>query len=77
MDGNAIAATASSHPDLIQAYENLQRGSRNHLRAFVRQIQMLDDEPYEAQELDQEEVDTILDSPLERGRPRGKGRNGR
>ena len=67
----------STHPDLIQAYEKLQRGSRNHLRAFVRQIEMLQDEDYEAQELDQFDVDMILDSPVERGRPGGKGRRGR
>ncbi len=71
---NAIAA--SSHPDLIQAYENLQRGSRNHLRAFVRQIEMLGD-AYEAQKMEQFEVDLILDQPLERGRPGGNGRRGR
>ncbi len=71
------AIAASTHPDLIQAYENLQRGSRNHLRAFVRQIEMLG-EPYESWgELDELEVDAILDSNLERGRPRGNGRRGR
>lgn len=67
---------ASTHPDLIQAYENLLRGSRNHLRAFVRQIEMLGD-AYSAQEMDQLDVDMILDQPLERGRPRGNGRQGR
>lgn len=70
------AIAAASHPDLIQAYENLQRGSRNHLRAFVRQIEMLGD-AYEAQVLDQLEVDMILDQPLERGRSGGNGRRGR
>ncbi|MCB1871544.1 MAG: DUF2202 domain-containing protein [Chromatiaceae bacterium] len=69
------AIATASHPDLIQAYENLQRGSRNHLRAFVRQIEMLGD-AYEAQVLDQLEVDMILDSPLERGRSGGNGRRG-
>ena len=70
------AIAASSHPDLIQAYENLLRGSRNHLRAFVRQIELLG-VAYEAQKMDQFEVDMILDQPLERGRPGGNGRRGR
>ncbi len=67
----AIAVT--SHPDLMQAYENLMRGSRNHLRAFVGQIESLG-VPYEAQVMDQLEVDMILDAPLERQRPKRKGR---
>ena len=70
------AIATANHPDLIQAYENLLRGSRNHLRAFVRQIEMLGD-AYEAQVLDQLEVDMILDSPLERGRSGGNVRRGR
>jgi hypothetical protein len=67
---------AVSHPDLIQAYEDLLRGSRNHLRAFVRQIEMLGD-AYGAQVLEQFDVDMILDSPLERGRAGANGRSGR
>lgn len=68
-----IAAT--SHPDLIQTFENLIRGSRNHLRAFVRQIENLG-VPYEAQVMEPLEVDMILDEPLERGQPKRKGRRG-
>lgn len=34
---NAIAA--ASHADLAQVYGNLLRGSRNHLRAFAREIE--------------------------------------
>lgn len=52
--------------DIIRVYENLLKGSRNHLRAFVGKIE---DEGlvYEAQVLTQEEVDEIVDSPMERG----------
>ena len=67
------AITISTHPDLILAYENLMRGSRNHLRAFVGQIESLG-VPYEAQVMDQLEVDMILDEPLERGRSKRKSR---
>lgn len=61
----AIASTTRS--DLLQVYGNLQRGSRNHLRAFAGQLESRG-VTYEAQVLTQEEVDAILDSPMERGR---------
>ncbi len=66
------AIAASTHPDLIQSYENLMRGSRNHLRAFVGQIES-QGVPYEAQLMEQMEVDMILDEPLERGRAKRRG----
>ena len=44
-------------------------GSRNHLRAYVGQIENLG-VVYEAQYLSQDEVDAIVDSPIERGRRR-------
>jgi len=67
------AIDASTHADVTQAYENLERGSRNHLRAFVGQIENLGI-VYEAQLMPQEEVDEIVNSATERG---GKGRGGR
>lgn len=60
----AIAAT--DQPDVIQVYENLLRGSRNHLRAFVGAIEA-QGVTYTAQVLPQEIVDAIIDSPMERG----------
>lgn len=60
----AIAAT--DQPDIIQVYENLLRGSRNHLRAFVGAIEA-QGVAYTAQVLPQDEVDAIVDSPMERG----------
>ena len=62
---NAIAA--SNHADLAQVYGNLLRGSRNHLRAFASTIER-QGVVYEAQHLDQEIVDAIIDSPMERGK---------
>ncbi len=56
----------SGHADITQTYENLLRGSRNHLRAFVRTIENLG-VVYEAQVLPQSDVDAIVDSPIERG----------
>ena len=51
--------------DLINLYAKLHCGSRNHLRAFVRQIESRG-EVYSAQVLSQEAVDRIVDSPMER-----------
>ncbi|WP_177418323.1 DUF2202 domain-containing protein [endosymbiont of Lamellibrachia barhami] len=70
------AIAESTHADLIQVYENLMRGSRNHLRAFVRQIEGLG-VAYESQMMEQSDVDMILDSPMERGGNFRKGRRGR
>mgnify|MGYP003572258052 FL=1 len=61
------AIDATDNADIQQLYENLMSGSRNHLRAYVGQIEDLGI-VYEAQYLTQEEVDNIVDSPLERGR---------
>jgi hypothetical protein len=60
----AIDETARA--DIRQLYENLMTGSRNHLRAYVG---LIEDQGivYEAQFLSQEEVDAIVDSPVERG----------
>jgi hypothetical protein len=52
-------------PDLLAVYENLERGSRNHLRAFGRQLNK-ESIRYEASFLSQEEVDAIMISPNER-----------
>jgi len=60
------AIDQAEHADIIQTYENLLRGSRNHLRAFVRAIEEMG-VVYEAQVPEQTEVDAIVDSPMERG----------
>lgn len=67
------ALAATDQPDITVVYENLLRGSRNHLRAFVAAIEALG-VPYTAQVLPQEEVDAIVDSPMERGGSRVGGR---
>ncbi len=58
-----IASTEKE--DLIALYEKLHCGSRNHLRAFVRQIESRG-VVYTAQVLSQEAVDAIVDTPMER-----------
>lgn len=59
----AIAAT--THADLTQIYGNLKCGSRNHLRAFARNLAN-QGVTYVAQALTQAQVDAILNSANER-----------
>ncbi len=53
--------------DIKTVYQNLLKGSRNHLRAFAYQLS-LNGETYEAQSLTEEELEAILTSPRETGR---------
>ncbi|MFC2165556.1 DUF2202 domain-containing protein [Acidobacteriota bacterium] len=52
--------------DIRTVYQNLMKGSRNHLRAFGRQLEDRG-QPYQAQYLPQGVVDDIINSPMERG----------
>ena len=65
------AIAESTEDDLIKVYENLERSSRNHLRAFVRQIES-QGVVYQAQVLSVEEVDEIVNSDMERGHEDGQ-----
>ncbi|MBT3817661.1 MAG: DUF2202 domain-containing protein [Candidatus Magasanikbacteria bacterium] len=56
----------TNNQDILVVYENLIRGSRNHLRAFSKQINN-SGETYTAQYLSQKEIDDILSSSQERG----------
>ena len=60
------AIDRATHDDIITVYENLLKGSRNHLRSYVDVIES-SGVVYEAQYLDQDEVDAIVNSPMERG----------
>ncbi len=70
--------------DIKFAFQNLMKGSRNHLRAFTTQLKNLG-QSYTAQYLSQEEVDNIISTPWERGAvdengnpiSRGRGFRGR
>ena len=66
----AGAIDRSDNADLDATYENLLCGSRNHLRAFARNLESMTGQPYTAQVITQDEVDIILNSPLEQcGQP--------
>ncbi len=53
--------------DITLVYTNLMKGSRNHLRAFVKNLANIG-VTYEPQYLDQETYDAIISTPMERGR---------
>ena len=61
------ALSRTDNDDIRTVYQNLQKGSRNPLRAFVG---LLEDSgvPYEPQYISIEEYEQIVDTPRERGR---------
>lgn len=61
-----VALSRADNLDLRTVYQNLQKGSRNHLRAFVGLLQA-NGETYEPQYLSQAEFDAIVNSPQEHG----------
>jgi len=60
------ALAGTTHTDIQNVYENLMRGSRNHLRAFAAEIEKAD-ATYVAQYLTQDEFDAIASTPIETG----------
>jgi hypothetical protein len=58
-----LAATANDHVKLV--YNNLAKGSRNHLRAFMRAL-TAQGGAYSPDHIDQATFDAILDSEMER-----------
>jgi hypothetical protein len=62
---NLLAKTDKA--DIMVVYENLQKGSRNHLRAFTRQIERGGD-TYQPSYISEAEYQTIVESGQERGR---------
>jgi hypothetical protein len=63
---------STDHPALEQVYENLMRGSENHLRAFVSLLER-QGSAYEPSYLDQDAYAEILDSPSATGSTRAPG----
>lgn len=59
---------AQTNPaDIVLVYENLIKGSRNHLRSFVSTLEQQTGETCQPQYLDQAAYDAIVSSPIERG----------
>lgn len=57
--------------DLLRVYDNLLRGSYNHLRSFVGNLEQRVQTAYVPQYLDQDAYETILDEDQGRGNGRG------
>ncbi len=73
-DLNRLIAQTNNQ-NIIAVYENLTRGSRNHMRAFTRQLTK-NGASYTAQYISQSELEVILGSPQEKGSGnRGQGGN--
>lgn len=60
--------TETDNTDIKRVYANLERGSRNHLRAFSAQLTSMG-ASYTPQYISQEEYLSIISSEVERGRP--------
>jgi hypothetical protein len=65
-----------TNDNIIMVFENLTKGSRNHLRAFNRQLVRLGI-TYTPEYISQEEFDNIISSPHETGNVYQRGRYGR
>lgn len=61
------AVAQTDNPDIILVYENLMKGSRNHLRSFVTMLQRKSGEAYQPQYLAPAAYEAIINSPKERG----------
>lgn len=59
--------TNTSKADMLFVYENLKRASKNHLRAFMKNIEKENGE-YSPKYLEQAEFNSIVGSGIERGR---------
>jgi hypothetical protein len=73
----AASLAQTDNPDIILVYENLMKGSRNHLRAFVSTLQRQTGTTYQPQYLDQTTYDAIINGTMESGNGQGSGGNGR
>jgi len=60
------ALAASDNADIAWVYDSLQRGSRNHLRSFMRAL-LAQGGQYIPKYLSQAEFDSIVNSPMETG----------
>lgn len=61
-----LLAALDGNDDIAYVYANLQKGSRNHLRAYYTQL-VNQGASYTPQYLSQEVFDAIVNSPIERG----------
>lgn len=65
----------TDNEDIAMVYENLQRGSRNHLRSFVSQLEA-QGASYEPQYISEDEYESIISSEKETGDGASRGWGG-
>lgn len=56
----------TDNEDIQALYQNLMKGSRNHLRAFCSMLEIYSENEYAAQYITQDELEEILASSMER-----------
>lgn len=66
LDIQNLLTLAVGHDDVVLTFDNLMRGSRNHLRAFVKNLSNLG-VTYEPQYLSEEVYLSIVGTDMERG----------
>lgn len=64
-----VLLAQTENQDIISVYKNLQKGSRNHLRAFIKQIER-EGETYTPQYISKEAFNEIISGEQEKGRAR-------
>ncbi len=67
---------ATDNQDIRIVYESLQRGSRNHLRAFNRQLINETGTNYEPEFMSVEEFNALISTGVEKGNVQGQGNQG-
>jgi hypothetical protein len=67
LSGTPIWASSPSASDVQLVYDNLEKGSRNHLRAFVAQLER-NDATYTPGHISRSQHEALVDDPIERGR---------
>ena len=63
----------TTNADIIRVYENLLRGSENHLRAFVSQLESAGVDRDDPTHMDEDAYEAILESGMARGGSSGAG----
>ncbi len=66
IDIQAYIEQVEDNDDIVLVYESLLKGSRNHLRAFVSNLQQ-QGMTYQPQYMDAAEYQDIIDAPMEHG----------
>ena len=67
------ALEETDKPDIERVYQNLLKGSENHLRAFTRTLSRQTDETYQPQYLSQSAYDAIVSDGNAQGGGNGRG----